>query len=40
MKKFSMFVGLDIHKTSIEIAVAEADRDGEVRSYGGIDGTL
>ena len=40
MKKSSMFVGLDIHKTSIEIAIAEASRDGEVRSYGGIDGTL
>jgi transposase len=35
-----MFVGLDIHKTSIEIAIAEAGRDGEVRSYGSIDGTL
>ena len=40
MKKSSMFIGLDIHKTSIEIAIAEAGRDGEVRSYGGIDGTL
>jgi len=35
-----MFVGLDIHKSSIEIAIAEAGRDGEVRSYGSIDGTL
>ena len=40
MKKSSMFVGLDIHKSSIEIAIAEAGRDGEVRSYGAIDGTL
>ena len=40
MKKSSMFVGLDIHKSSIEIAIAEAGRDGEVRSYGSIDGTL
>ncbi len=40
MKKSSMFVGLDIHKTSIEIAIAEVGRDGEERSYGGIDGTL
>ena len=40
MKKSSMFIGLDIHKTSIEIAIAEAGRDGEVRSYGAIDGTL
>jgi hypothetical protein len=38
MKKFSMFVGLDIHKTSIEIAIAEAGRDGEVLSFGAIDG--
>jgi transposase len=40
MKKSSMFVGLDIHKSSIEIAIADAGRNGEVRSYGGIDGTL
>ena len=40
MKKSSMFIGLDVHKDSIEIAIAEAGRDGEVRSYGGIDGTL
>jgi transposase len=40
MKKSSMFIGLDVHKDSIEIAFAEAGRDGEVRSYGGIDGTL
>lgn len=40
MKKSSMFIGLDIHKTSIEIAIAEAGRDGEIRSYGAIDGTL
>ena len=40
MKKSSMFIGLDVHKDSIEIAIAEADCDGEVRSYGGIDGTL
>ncbi len=40
MKKFSMFVGLDVHKNSIEIAFAEAGRDGEVRSYGSIDGSL
>jgi len=35
-----MFIGLDVHKNSIEIAIAEAVCDGEVRSYGGIDGTL
>lgn len=40
MKKSSMFVGLDVHKNSIEIAFAESGRDGEVRSYGKIDGSL
>jgi hypothetical protein len=37
MKKSCMFIGLDIHKDSIEIAIAESGRDGEVGSYGGID---
>ena len=32
MKKSSMFIGLDVHKDSIEIAIADAGRDGEVRS--------
>jgi len=40
MKKSSMFIGLDIHRMSIETAIAEAGRDGEVRSSDGIDGTL
>ncbi len=40
MRKSSMFVGLDVHKNSIEIAFAEAGRDGEVRSYGSIEGNL
>jgi transposase len=40
MKKSSMFVGLDVHKNSIEIAFAESGRDGEVRDYGKIDGSL
>ncbi|NLV68048.1 MAG: IS110 family transposase [Spirochaetes bacterium] len=40
MKKSSIFVGLDVHKNSIEIAIAEAGRNGEVRSYGKIDGSL
>ena len=40
MEKSSMFIGLDVHKNSIEIAFAESGRDGEVRSYGKIDGTL
>ena len=40
MKKYSTFVGMDIHKNSIEIAIAQRGRNGEVRSYGKIDGTL
>lgn len=31
MKNYTMFVGLDVHKDSIERAVAEENRDGEVR---------
>ena len=40
MKKSSMYVGLDVHKSSIEVAIAESGRRNEVRSYGRIDGTL
>ena len=36
MAKRSMFVGMDVHKDSIDISLAEAGRDGEVRQYGGI----
>ena len=35
-----MYVGLDVHKSSIEIAIAESGRHNEVRSYGRIDGSL
>jgi transposase len=34
----TLFVGLDIHKESIEIAVTEPGRDGEIRRVGHIDG--
>ena len=37
MKKSSMYVGLDVHKNSIEIAIAESGHRNEVRSYGRID---
>jgi transposase len=40
MKKSTIFVGLDVHKNSIEVALADMGRDKEVRSYGTIDGSL
>ncbi len=32
-----VFVGLDVHKRSIVVALAETERGGEVRRYGEID---
>lgn len=41
MKKLTTkYVGLDTHKNSIVIAVADEERDGEVRNYGTIPNTL
>ena len=40
MEKSIMYVGLDVHKNSIEIAFAEGGRDDEVRHYGKIDSSL
>ena len=40
MEQRSMFVGMDVHKESIDISVAEDGRQGEVRHYGVIAGDL
>jgi len=40
MKEHNTFIGMDVHKNSIEIAIAEEGREGEVRSYGKIDNSL
>jgi transposase len=40
MKQYSTFVGMDVHKNSIEIAIAEQDGTYEVRNYGKIAGSL
>ena len=36
MKKIVTYVGLDVHKDSITIAIADEGRDGNVRLYGKI----
>ena len=40
MEKNVLFVGLDVHKESIAVAIAAEGREGEVRRYGTIGGDL
>ncbi|MGW8186954.1 MAG: IS110 family transposase [Desulfobacterales bacterium] len=36
----STFIGMDVHKNSIDIAIAQSGRKGHLRHYGKIEGTL
>ena len=40
MKKKILYIGLDVHKKSIDVAITDERTNGKVRSYGKIDGTL
>src|SRR5210317_412640 len=40
MEKKILYVGMDVHKKSIDVAITDARANGQVRSYGKIDGTL
>ena len=40
MKKEILYVGLDVHKNTIDVAVATSRSNGTVRSHGKIDSTL
>ena len=34
MEEFSAYVGMDVHKDSISVAIADRGRHGEIRMYG------
>jgi transposase len=40
MSKSVRFIGMDVHKNSISIAIAEEGRNGEIRNYGTINNTM
>ena len=40
MMNYSTFVGMDVHKNTIDIAIAQEGREGQVLHYGKIDGSL
>ncbi len=40
MAQRSMYVGMDVHKESIDVSLAEEGRDGEVRHFGIINDDL
>ena len=40
MKRNILYVGLDVHKNTIDVAIAEDSAEGEVRSYGKINSSL
>ena len=40
MTHHSTFIGMDVHKNSIDIAIAQGGRNGQVRHYGHIDSSL
>ena len=40
MKRIVKYIGLDVHKKSISIGIADDGRDGEVRYYGKIDNDM
>lgn len=40
MKKTVLYIGLDVHKNTIDVAAASGRANGKVRSYGKIDSTI